>query len=1801
MASPSSSARMADSAMVEEIVDMISLEARAGYIATFDNEDIPERVRAMNKFCARTMERAIKHGRAVTQDDMNQFEELAAEVRWEDTTGPIEHIQCLRKMLLDAKKITLQDDKKGCVEAHSENAGLTRGPSYVAPAGTSTIDLARMAPKDAVKMCVSVNGKVETFDLPNRDLSPAEQEEASQKIAAAAGLELSPENAKRLMNFVPAEHQAAKPTAPARNVKVVETKMGSFTVWQPDTADLSVPPEIQALAVESSAKSQAAAKKIRFLGQVQAALADYTPTQQAIAANAAGKFFDTDYSRVVRGEITKIEFLAQAVKAGSDAILKPGAKGKEKAAPSVIAKADVPKMVEELVAIRPADYTQQVALNGTEHHAAVQNIMVRLMTGTEDDELSHEDLERLQNAEDCFSSGNANSELTKIWTRIDQATRGSGRAWPNRTAWFRARWGLFRDALQGDGSDGSNNYTQLIMSRFAHDVAPTLRRNAAGKVIASDDSLAAVNSLIDKVDEWWIDGFLKRVSINVNTLDSKSLQIFKKKALEEYRERSKICFRLKPDVAPSAEFDQQILKAAISEVIKYQQMHVKQDDKGEFSLKALGQTSDFHSTPGVSDAIDDVRTKIDALKGHLGRFPYKLLPAQMLFGARQVDCGIEGQAVLSSAMMKSICHTVVSWDTISAGVEMQRLYSLHFGYWSLDGVTVADMGGPASFFRFLEAKCLNPGHKNPDEARFSEFYTFIWLPTSRKTEVMETVQNCKNQVLALYKQGKQTFDEFKKRIDGGISKALVQLGAQWILGEGHGKPMQLANYLTLGPERDRNYGLGCGEVDRDSATSLMSGIDYCRVKDGTIQPSFFARDIIVTQKLLGLLQRDLPEDYDAGDQLCPLLEEARRLYNEASNELSMDIVDDELTTSLTVAPLFQLKGGYVNEGGIFNDAVIALLNEMACGINPAAVDKFCAAGFPRDQVIPAVNLARGDADVAEDYLFNGMPDEVLALLASDSSLFRNEAGENHSLIELSIYLGALRLPKAVLSRAGFLNRDCSEFPANNYGSLLHTIIQCEAYELLPYVCRTDLERPSAAIKQRVVENPMVRVWNGRKHGIGLWAYPATQLAATKIVNHIARLGNVIALSKNENASNARLYLHGACTIAFESILAFMAVEAYGNKAITDEEKATAYCEILRMCIPEGVQPELARRVCKMFFASEGSIVAQYLTGDPNGSLLTFISKGTNFAIHLSGIEWARLLISDTMARGAKPAYVHALMESFCEEPLETTPVEWLHVLIRSLGTEIPKYIASRKARLSGSQHQPSYLNDLIEFWQRVSSTGGNAIAKQLAHQCRQSDKNAAALIQEERVKDSVQRKEEAARQKKKHEAKEAARLKREEDEATAAAAEKQRLELEYDQKMEALAATWKVKLELFAKNSGDNIDAYAMAETDQARKDAKKRLLGVPDEFAGLALPEQERLRVCYAPLLEMLETLEGVHKQHINDINQKRKDARKAAKPPSSPPAAGGSPGDKAKKRDKGKKKATKPAEAKEEAKERETFTVTVTATEEALHNYASLLYDDLLAGLDTSHKSAVSLKESFVFVELFKRAAAGTLTPLNMCERSVYESIYAQCGPEVREKIFGGCSDSDPEEVEREQVWSRAGVMATSLMVHMAQMKAIEPPAAAPAAAPPLPDAPQWTATLGSGMPLPAVPVPPAHSVPSGKGGGGRRGRGGRGGRGLNNAIRLDRVETCNVNGGPSGPVFTNRAPAAPRTLADVPDLSRPSAESTVGGETTCIVCMEHPKDHVCNPCGHMCVCQSCSTKLKLCPYCRGPAAGWLKVRQV
>ena len=72
---------------------------------------------------------------------------------------------------------------------------------------------------------------------------------------------------------------------------------------------------------------------------------------------------------------------------------------------------------------------------------------------------------------------------------------------------------------------------------------------------------------------------------------------------------------------------------------------------------------------------------------------------------------------------------------------------------------------------------------------------------------------------------------------------------------------------------------------------------------------------------------------------------------------------------------------------------------------------------------------------------------------------------------------------------------------------------------------------------------------------------------------------------------------------------------------------------------------------------------------------------------------------------------------------------------------------------------------------------------------------------------------------------------------------------------------------------------------------------------------------------------------------------------------------------------------------------------------------------------------------------------------------------------------------------------------------------------------------------------------------------------------------------------------------TLADVGDITGRNnvPESTVGGETTCIVCFDSPKTHLATPCGHQCACGSCAAKMKECPYCRMPVVSWFQVRVV
>jgi len=63
---------------------------------------------------------------------------------------------------------------------------------------------------------------------------------------------------------------------------------------------------------------------------------------------------------------------------------------------------------------------------------------------------------------------------------------------------------------------------------------------------------------------------------------------------------------------------------------------------------------------------------------------------------------------------------------------------------------------------------------------------------------------------------------------------------------------------------------------------------------------------------------------------------------------------------------------------------------------------------------------------------------------------------------------------------------------------------------------------------------------------------------------------------------------------------------------------------------------------------------------------------------------------------------------------------------------------------------------------------------------------------------------------------------------------------------------------------------------------------------------------------------------------------------------------------------------------------------------------------------------------------------------------------------------------------------------------------------------------------------------------------------------------------------------------------DTGRPAVpESTLGGETTCIICFTRPKSHVAIPCGHLCACSSCSARMEQCPICRERVLTWTLLR--
>ena len=214
----------------------------------------------------------------------------------------------------------------------------------------------------------------------------------------------------------------------------------------------------------------------------------------------------------------------------------------------------------------------------------------------------------------------------------------------------------------------------------------------------------------------------------------------------------------------------------------------------------------------------------------------------------------------------------------------------------------------------------------------------------------------------------------------------------------------------------------------------------------------------------------------------------------------------------------------------------------------------------------------------------------------------------------------------------------------------------------------------------------------------------------------------------------------------------------------------------------------------------------------------------------------------------------------------------------------------------------------------------------------------------------------------------------------------------------------------------------------------------------------------------------------------------------------------------------------------------------------------------------------------------------------------------------------------VEADKTATATEVDAVGAVAHLLEQAGLQVPSDDGAAAP---------ATAAVPMALDMPPPPPAADAGASTGGRGRgrapgsRGRGGRyglGGRGLGGrggvvagtvAHQTD-LGQASLQQVPEGPSYVDAAlpvaaaapapldmppppPIAVTSLADAQfSTGRPEPpESTIGGQSTCIICFTNPKTHLAAPCGHQCACADCSAQMHECPVCRTPVQMWMQVR--
>jgi hypothetical protein len=831
------------------------------------------------------------------------------------------------------------------------------------------------------------------------------------------------------------------------------------------------------------------------------------------------------------------------------------------------------------------------------------------------------------------------------------------------------------------------------------------------------------------------------------------------------------------------------------------------------------------------------------LIAHLKERPHKVPFAQMLFGqTAELECN-HNRPALSKKLIEVLVECVIQTRDDRVDYEVNAMYSRRFGYYSMDGVEV-DSCSTLDKAGYLCFSTHTPEAR--DLQGRTEVRVLVWMKAKNKVKVM-------NKLEGLGLQDERDLDNASGhtcRHGSSVLKRLEALGAVWKKGLGGAMPM--SEEIALCPEVEALVGLSEKKTykhDKKAMHAAAAEIGVTLTKEGEAM-------IMAQEPPHVAYMRNIDEFDNDKLETVPLTLQLLDLILEDDLAKVRAELENILAQRQAVA---RLKGS--QSGGWFS---VCSVYQLVFRLDDIVVVTLPAARH-HDRVPTEVDLREC---IIRDTPYFSIGD-VAIVLQSRNVLENFTTSVAH----------------ATLQRGGV------------FDSMLNTLILARSWAMLPLLLRTmsatglpseggvkcALDLPKASppwsrlrsfFAASSVKSPLYTESNESPHNSrGLENFPYIHRAADAFVFYTIEKFKLY-LEKPETALGAMLLR--AAKETWDLGIGCIILEM-SNGEPSDDWKGAVFFELLRCIVAKctNLRTSVIQEFMELFFNDcRGNDTTKVV-----GPLAPVVflraackAKGTTVNTCLENL----LCMAMMEARPAKAVWL-LLSRWGHDHRLEDglDQLRWYELILKNEDacSAITAFVSAI------DKLDDPFAEQMVQGWRSFQHKGATCMLKAAKRKEEMQLHAQNELLQLEAKEPERLRLAEAERRREKQEKKDQNARRRAEAEAVAAAEELQRLELEHDRKMEAFVETWREKLQLFSKNSGVNICDYSAADTDQKRAVAKKRLLGLPEEFAGLAPEEQRRLLRCFPPLIEQMEALHVAHKQHISDTNQARKDAKKAGK----------------------------------------------------------------------------------------------------------------------------------------------------------------------------------------------------------------------------------------------------------------------------------------------------------------------------------